>query len=113
LTSPAGTKKTVAGATTQFLYDGLNPVQELSASGTPTATLLTGLGPDDRYARTESSTTRIFLTDALGSTVALANTAGAVQTSYTYETYGKGWQAIWTFTSTMGLRSLAPPTTPG
>ena len=34
--------KTVGATTTQFLYDGLNPVQEL-AGGTPTANLLTGL----------------------------------------------------------------------
>ena len=33
--------KTIGGTTTQFLYDGFNPVQELS-SGTPTANLLTG-----------------------------------------------------------------------
>ena len=34
--------KTVAGATTGFLYDRLNPVQELSG-GSPSANLLTGL----------------------------------------------------------------------
>jgi YD repeat-containing protein len=35
--------RSVGSTTTQFLYDGLNPVEEL-ASGTPTANLLTGLG---------------------------------------------------------------------
>ena len=43
--------KTVGGTTTQFLYDGLNPVQEL-ASGTPTANLLTD------WALTSSSRAR-------------------------------------------------------
>lgn len=33
--------KTIGSTTTGFLYDGLNPVQELSG-GTPTANLLTG-----------------------------------------------------------------------
>lgn len=35
--------KTVSGTATAFLYDGLNPVQELTGS-TPTANLLGGLG---------------------------------------------------------------------
>jgi hypothetical protein len=34
--------KAIAGTATEFLYDGLNPVQELQ-SGTPSANLLTGL----------------------------------------------------------------------
>ena len=33
--------KTIAGTSTQFLYDGLNPVQELQG-GAPSANLLTG-----------------------------------------------------------------------
>jgi RHS repeat-associated protein len=82
-------KKTVSGAITQFLYDRVNSVQELSGTGTPTANLLTGLGPDDRYVRAETATTRDFFTDALGSPLALTDTAGAVQTSYTYEPFGK------------------------
>ena len=78
--------RTVAGATTQFLYDGLNPVQEL-AGETPTANLLTG-GLDEFFTRTDSIGARHFLTDALGSTAALADPAGTVQTSYTYEPFG-------------------------
>jgi RHS repeat-associated protein len=79
--------KTVGGTTTQFLYDGLNPVQEL-ASGTPTANLLTGLGIDEYFTRIDASTTRNYLTDALGSSVALADGLGTVQTTYTYEPFG-------------------------
>ena len=79
--------KTIGGTTTQFLYDGLNPVQEL-ASGTPTANLLTGLGIDEFFTRTDSAGVRNFLTDALGSSVALADGSGAVQTEYTYEPFG-------------------------
>jgi YD repeat-containing protein len=67
--------KTVGGTTTQFLYDGLNPVQELSG-GSPTANLLTGLSIDEYFTRTDASGVRNFLTDALGSTVALADGSG-------------------------------------
>jgi RHS repeat-associated protein len=79
--------KTVSGATTQFLYDGLNPVQEL-ASGTPTANTLTGLAIDEYFRRIDSSTTRYYLADALQSSIALADGLGALQTSYTYEPFG-------------------------
>jgi RHS repeat-associated protein len=79
--------KTVAGTTTQFLYDGLNPVQELSG-GSPVANLLTGLGIDEYFARTDAAGVREFLTDALGSTVALADGSGSLQTEYAYEPFG-------------------------
>jgi RHS repeat-associated protein len=79
--------KTIGGTTTQFLYDGLNPVQELSG-GTPTANLLTGLGIDEYFTRTDGAGVREFLTDALGSTVALADASGTVQTEYSYEPFG-------------------------
>jgi RHS repeat-associated protein len=79
--------KTVAGATTEFLYDGFNAVQELT-SGSPTANLLTGLGIDEYFRRIDSTSTRYYLVDALGSSIALADGSGTVQTSYTYEPFG-------------------------
>jgi RHS repeat-associated protein len=79
--------RTVGSTTTQFLYDGLNPVQEL-ASGTPTANLLTGLGIDEYFTRTDAAGARNLLTDALGSTIALSDGSGSVQTEYTYEPFG-------------------------
>jgi RHS repeat-associated protein len=79
--------KTIEGTTTQFLYDGLNPVQELN-SGTPTATLLTGLGADEYFARTDAGGVRNYLRDALGSSVALSDGSGTIQTKYGYEPFG-------------------------
>jgi RHS repeat-associated protein len=79
--------KTINGSTTEFVYDGLNPVQEL-ASGTPTANLLTGLGIDEYFSRTDIAGTRSFLPDALGSTLALTDSVGTIQTEYTYEPFG-------------------------
>jgi RHS repeat-associated protein len=80
--------KTIGGTTTQYLYDGLNPVQEL-ASGTPTANVLTGFGTDEFFTRTDAGGVRNYLIDALGSSVALADGSGTVQTEYTYEPFGK------------------------
>ena len=82
--------KTINGATTQFLYDGLNPVQELDGAAPPnvTANLLTGLGIDEYFTRTDAGGTMAFMADALGSTVGLVNSAGGIDTSYTYQPFG-------------------------
>jgi RHS repeat-associated protein len=69
------------------MYDGLNAVQELIGS-TPSANILPGLHLDEWFARADSAGSRNLLTDAIGSTVALTDAAGAVQTEYTYEPFG-------------------------
>lgn len=71
---------------TSFVYDGLNPVQELSG-GTVTANLLAG-GIDEIFSRTDSSGALTQLKDALGNTVALADVSGAISAAYTYDPFG-------------------------
>jgi len=82
--------KNINGSITQFEYDGLNPVQELDGANPAnvTANLLTGLNIDEYFARTDSNGAMNFLTDALGSTLALTDSSGAINTSYTYEPFG-------------------------
>lgn len=82
--------KTVNGNLTEFLYDGRNPVQETSGA-TILANILPGLRIDEFLTRTDvaAGVTSTFLTDALGSPVAVTDNAGAVQTEYTYEPFGK------------------------
>jgi RHS repeat-associated protein len=79
--------KTISGTTTSFLYDALNLVQELSGS-TPTANLLTGLGIDETFTRTDGSGTSALVVDALGSTLELADASGTLETHYSYEPFG-------------------------
>jgi RHS repeat-associated protein len=79
--------RTVGTDAKQYLYDGLNPVQEL-VSGTPVANLLTGLGIDEYFTRTDGAGVLNYLTDALGSSIALADGSGGVQTEHTYEPFG-------------------------
>jgi RHS repeat-associated protein len=79
--------KTVAGAATQFLYDGINPIQELSGT-TVTANVLTGLGVDEYLMRSEGANVQHYLTDALGSTMRLTDNTAAKLVDYTYEPYG-------------------------
>src|SRR5262249_27672117 len=79
--------KTIAGNNTGFVYDGPNFVQELAGT-TPKASLVTGFGIDESFARTQSAVTSNLLTDGVGSTVALTDGGGIVTTNYSYEPYG-------------------------
>lgn len=77
--------------TTNIVYDGLNPVQE-KAGATVMANLVTGLGIDEFLNRTDGVGSRARLPDALGSTVALGDSTGTLQTQYTYEPFGYATQ---------------------
>ncbi|OQW65513.1 MAG: hypothetical protein BVN28_01575 [Nitrospira sp. ST-bin4] len=81
------TGKTINATTTNFVYDGRNPVQEKNGA-TVTANLLTGLRIDEFFTRTDGVGARALLPDALGSTVALGDGTGTLQTQYTYEPFG-------------------------
>jgi RHS repeat-associated protein len=80
--------KSVSGVSTGFLYDGLNTVQELTL-GSPSANILPGFAVDEWLLRSDAAGTRHFLYGSLGSTVALADDLGTVQTEYTFEPFGK------------------------
>jgi RHS repeat-associated protein len=79
--------KTINSTNTQFLHDDQNPVQELQG-GTPSANLLTGLGIDEYFSRTDSSGSMSFLSDDLGSTMQLTDAYGNPSTNYTYDPFG-------------------------
>ncbi len=81
------TTRTLGSTTTELLYDGPNVVQEIQG-GSATANLLTGLLPDNVFARTTSKATENVLTDQLGSTIGLAGSTGGVETTYTYDPFG-------------------------
>jgi RHS repeat-associated protein len=92
--------KTLAGVTTDYLYDGANPIQE-KQGGAVSANLLSGPNLDEWYARTSAGQTQSYLPDALGSTLKLTNASQATTASYTYEPYGKA-----TITGNPGTNSL-------
>ena len=93
-------RKTINGTITDFVYDGLNPVRE--AVGATTVDLLTGLGIDEYFTRTDSSSSRDLLSDALGSTVSLADSSGTTQTDYSYEPFGVATTSGSTSTNELG-----------
>ncbi len=81
------TTKTKNSTETTYLNQGENPLTE--TTGGSTTELLNGPGLDERYARTTTSGTSSYLTDQLGSTIALTNSSGAPTTEYTYGPFGE------------------------
>jgi len=84
--------KTLGETTTDMLYDGPNVAQE-SVGGSVTGNLLTGLIPDQLFARTTGAGTDSYLTDRLGSAIGLANGSAEVKTTYTYDPFGGSTEA--------------------
>ncbi|MCM0608476.1 MAG: hypothetical protein KA711_05680 [Ideonella sp. WA131b] len=84
--------KTVAGATTGFVYDGDTFVQELlgaSSNSAVKAQLLTG-GIDETFLRIEGTSRHSFLADGNNNTVRLLDANQAKVVDYTYERlYGR------------------------
>jgi len=76
--------KTIGGTQTSFLYDRYNVVQEESNG---TTNILAG-GLDEFLLRSDSSGVVSPIVDALGSTISLTDSAGAVQTNYTFQAFG-------------------------
>lgn len=79
--------KTVNGTTTQYVYDGLDIIQE-KQNGTVTANYMRTLNIDEPLARLTTNTPRFYQTDALGSVIALTDESGTVKTTYSYDPFG-------------------------
>jgi len=76
------TSRNVSGTATNYLYDGQNPV---TVNG---SLMLEGLGLDQYFARVSSGTVTSFVTDSLGSTLALTDAGASTTASYSYGAYG-------------------------
>ena len=81
-------ERTVNGRTIQYLYDGLDIVQEIE-SGVVSANYMRTLNIDEPLARIKSdATVRYYQQDALGSVIALTDETGVIRTQYFYDPYG-------------------------
>ena len=80
--------KTINGVTVSYLYDGNDIVQEIGG-GAVGASYVRSLSIDEPFVRQTTAGNEFYHVDAIGSTLALSNPAGAVQASYQYEAFGK------------------------
>jgi len=81
------TSKTIAGITTQFLYDGDDVALEIG-SGTTLFAYLSSMDIDDIMVR-QGATTDYYYQDALGSVLNLGSQSGTQTGAYTYEPFGR------------------------
>ncbi len=77
----------VNGDVREYQYDAVEIVREL-VNGADVG-YLRGLDIDEPLARLADADTKYYLTDALGSSVALTDSTGAVATTYAYEPFGR------------------------
>lgn len=80
--------KTVAGVTTQYLYDGIDVIAEIGG-GAVGANYLRSVSFDEPFIRQAVTGNEHYHTDALGSSLVLSNAQGGSTTSYSYEPFGK------------------------
>lgn len=75
--------KEINGKLTRYIYDGPDILQEFSNGAT--VHYLRGLSIDEPFTR---SGNEVYLADALGSIVAVTDSAGRLTTGYTYDAFG-------------------------
>ena len=80
-------EKTINSTTTKYLYDGMDIIQEIQ-TGVPSANYIRTLNIDEPLARITQSAVRFYMTDALGSVIALTDENGVVKTTYSYDPFG-------------------------
>ena len=82
-------EKTINGKKIQYLYDGLDIIQEIE-NGMVTVNYVRTLNIDEPLARISSDgTIRYYHADALGSIIALTDETGQIRTQYNYSPFGE------------------------
>ena len=82
-------RKVYGSATTIYVYDGANVIEELNGSGNVTARFTQGAGIDEPLAMYRGATAGYYHADGLGSITALTNSSGTLAGSYTFDSFGK------------------------
>ncbi len=80
--------KTVAGATTYFIYDGDEVIADYDGTGALNAEYINGDTIDEVLAMERGGNTYYYHQDGLGSVTELTDATGALAENYTYDPYG-------------------------
>jgi RHS repeat-associated protein len=81
--------KSSSSGTSVYAYDGNNLVEETNSSGSVVARYSQGLSIDEPLAMLRSSATSFYNADGLGSITSLANAAGSLAQTYTFDSFGR------------------------
>jgi len=80
--------KSSSAGTSVYAYDGDNLVEETNSSGAAVARYAQTEEVDEPLAMLRSATTSYYNADGLGSITSLANGAGALAQTYTFDSFG-------------------------
>ena len=98
--------------TMNYLYDGVNLLEDADGSGNLLVKYTQGIGIDDPMTILRAGTASYYQADALGAVTSLSNPAGALANTYTYDSFGKLTASTGTLTNAYGFtgRELDPET---
>ena len=80
-------QKSGPSGTVNYVYDGANAIEEVGTLGAVIARYVQGAGIDEPLAQSRSGLS-FYQADGLGSITALADSAGTILASYTYDAFG-------------------------
>lgn len=81
-------QKSIPSAITNYLYDGLNALEELGGNGTLVVRYAATEKLDEQLSMQRSGILSVFNSDGLGSTTSLTDTTAQLSATYTYSTFG-------------------------
>jgi RHS repeat-associated protein len=79
----------VTTTTTNYLYDGMNLLEEVDNSGSVLARYNQTRGLDEELSEFRGGATSYYEADGLGTITSLSNGAGALANTYSYDSYGR------------------------
>ena len=97
---------------TNYLYDGLNAIEEVDNAGNVVVGYADSDVLDEPLAVLGSGTTSYYHADGVGSTISLSSSAGALANTYTYDSFGNLTTSTGTITNPFGYtaREFDPET---
>jgi RHS repeat-associated protein len=75
--------------TTNYIYDGMNVLEEVDNSGSVLARYTQGNTADEPLMEVRAGATSYYEADGLGSVTSLSTTAGALANTYIFDSYGR------------------------
>jgi RHS repeat-associated protein len=81
-------QKSSASGTTNYLYDGVNMIEEVNSTGTLLARYTQNQGVDEPLAQLRSGAISYYEQDGLSSVSSLSNSSGTLINTYVYDSFG-------------------------
>jgi uncharacterized protein RhaS with RHS repeats len=99
--------------TANYLYEGMNLLEEVDSSGNVLARYTQGPGVDQPVAQHRSGATSYYQADGLGSITSLTGSDGTISGTYAYDTFGNLSGSTGTLTNSFRIPGASSIPRPG